>query len=232
MLARAEAVSRSTAPDWWPDWRGEACAIVASGPSTKAADVAQLKGRIRVIAIKENAVELCSWADVVYGCDLPWWKHRRGLTSFNGLKIGWDARIPQYFPDVKTIRIAEKQRNLQRHPRQYLDEIIVHEPGLIGAGGNSGFQALNLAVQFGATRIVGVGFDCNGSGGAHWYGRNNWTKGNNPDEANFRRWRLAFDSAAGRLRDLGVEFINAAPNSSLKAYPKMTIPQALSVWGL
>ena len=35
-----------------------------------------------------------------------------------------------------------------------------------------------------------------GSGGVHWYGRNNWSMANNPDETNFRRWRENFDRAA------------------------------------
>ena len=42
----------------------------------------------------------------------------------------------------------------------------------IGGGGNSGFQALNLALQWGARKIILVGFDLTDENGLHWYGRN------------------------------------------------------------
>ncbi len=210
---------------WWPDWRGKACAIVASGPSTKSAGIEKLRGRLPVIAIKENAYDLCSWADVAYGCDLAWWKHRRGLQTFKGLKIGWDKSLPQFFPDVKTITI----KKTKEHPVQYSDEMHFDEPGVIGGGGNSGFQAANLAAQFGADRILGIGFDMYGD---HWYGRNNWMKGNNPVETNFRTWRRAFENAADTFKHMGIEFVNASPNSTLKCFRKASVDQALAEWGL
>lgn len=205
---------------WWPDWRGQACAIIASGPSTKAANVSQLRGRIKVIAIKEN-VELCPWADVVYGCDLPWWVYRRGLPNFKGLKLAYDPGVATQFPDVKQIKIKDK----------LCDDILTDEPGSVGSGGNSGFQALNLAVQFGATRILLVGFDVTDRSGAHWYGRNNWMRSNNPSETNFRRWRKAFDRSSIAMNELGIEVLNASPTGQI-AFRRTTIEQALLVWGL
>lgn len=223
MLQQADASpTPNKAHPWWQDWCGEACAIIASGPSAKAANVEQLRGRIKVFAIKESAVTLCPWADVVYGCDLHWWIHRRGLPTFNGLKLAWHDGVSQRFPDVKRIVIKDKM----------LDRLLTDQPGVVGSGGNSGFQALNIAVQFGAARILLVGFDMHGNGGLHWYGRNNWAKGNNPSESNFRRWRKALEGSAPVLADLGIEVLNASPLSALKTFRRATVAEALEMWGL
>lgn len=215
-------------PQWWPDWDGESVAIVASGPSLKTENVNLLRGRMKVIAVKQS-FDRCPFADVVYGCDGPWWKHRRGLPEFNGLKIAWDAKACAQFDSLRKIEIRENGR---KNPIKYADELIMAPIGTIGSGGNSGFQALNLALQFGARRILLLGFDMHDRGGVHWYGRNNWPRGNNPDETNFSRWRRAFQVAAGQLAGLGAQVINANPLSALKCFPYRSIEQALHEWDL
>lgn len=215
--------------DWWQDWRGKPCAIVASGSSTKSAGVERLRGKLPVLAIKENAVDLCPWADVVYGCDLPWWKHRRGLPDFKGVRIGYDPRIRELYPDVNLIRIPETRN---RGVDAFANEMMFEEPGVIGGGCNSGFQALNIAAQFGSQRILLVGFDMSLRGGAHWYGRNNWVKANNPDQPAVTRWCRHMTVASDVLRRMGIEVVNASPHSALACFPKMTIAAALQRWGL
>lgn len=115
-------------------------------------------------------------------------------------------------PDIKRIKI-----NIDR------DDILTGEVGLVGSGGNSGFQALNLAVQFGALRIALVGFDMTDRSGVHWYGRNRWNRANNPDHSNFRRWITAFDRAAPDLKNMGVEVVNCSPHSALTCFPKVSV---------
>jgi len=116
-----------------------------------------------------------------------------------------------------------------RYPNINLVEIDRHsdqlsfEPGKLGAGGNSGFQALNLAVQFGAKRILLIGFDMHDRSGSHWYGRNNWPNGNNPDQDNFRRWRRAFELAAPKLKERGVEVFNASDISELRCFDRRKV---------
>lgn len=204
----------------WPDWSGKAVAIIASGFTTKKADVESLKGRLPVIAIKRN-VELAPWADVVYGCDAAWWDSVQGLPKFTGLKLCWADQACHRYPDIHKVNIAPKD-----------DRFLMGEIGTVGAGGNSGYQALNLAVQLGAKRILLIGFDMNDRGGSHWYGRNNWNMANNPTEDNFRRWRSSFAAAAPIIEDLGVEVINVSIFSELKCFKKVSVEQALARWGL
>lgn len=210
-------------PDWYLDWSGFAVAIIASGPSAKKANISAVRDAMPVIAIKEN-IDLAPWADVVYGCDAAWWKKCQGLPEFPGLKVSWrgsNSLRPAAYKDIKLVDIPATS-----------DELIFEPSGKLGAGGNSGFQALNLAIQFGAKHILLIGFDMHDRSGAHWYGRNNWPQGNNPTEDNFRRWRRAFELAAPKLRDRGIQVFNASEGSALKCFEKMSVESALSHWDL
>jgi hypothetical protein len=206
---------------WWKDWRGECVAIVASGPSTKTAKVELLRDRIHVIAIKENA-NLCPWADIVYGCDDAWWKHRNGLPEYKGLKLSYGSSACAQYRDIKKITIKSPSS----------DQLLLEEPGAIGAGGNSGFQAINLAVQFGVNGILLVGLDMHAKAGMHWYGPNKAWGMSNPTEQNFARWVAALTGIAPTLRRLGIAVVNASPTSALTCFPHKTVADALAGWGL
>ena len=153
---------------------------------------------------------------MVYGCDGPWWKHRNGLPEFKGLKACFGGNDLAGYKDIRRISIDRRK-----------DEILLQHVGLVGSGGNSGFQALNLAVQFGAKRILLIGFDMSLSGGVHWYGPNKWQGANNPNDSNFKRWIDAFHGSASLLESMGIKVINCSPFSALQCFPKMSIEDAL-----
>lgn len=225
MLARSSLTELGLAKfPWWQDWRDRAVAIVACGPSAKKVNVAALRARLPVIAIKE-AVTLCPWADVVYGCDGPWWRHKNGLPSYKGLKVSFEKTLGTSFPDIKFVDIPK-----QTKVDEYVNELLLDTPGVIGGGGNSGFQALNLALQFGASRLLLVAFDMNPSHQEHWYGRNNWMKANNPTAEHYRKWLFGFSRAAIKLKSMGVEIVNASPLSAMTCFPRATIEDTLSAW--
>lgn len=205
----------------WPDWSGEACAIVACGPSAKKVDVSLLKGRLRVIAIKKS-IELAPFADVLYGCDAPWWRSVQGLPKFQGLKLAYDRGVCGAEYGIAKVEIDDPTSN----------DLKFGVIGRVGAGGNSGFQALNLALQFGVARILLIGFDMHGRSGEHWYGRNNWSMANNPTDDNYRRWVKCFTAAAPKLAERGAEVINTSTISDLNCFPKMSIARALETWGM
>lgn len=208
---------------WWPDWRGKYVAIVACGPSLRNVDLGKIRGKLKVIAIKEAALERCPWADVLYGCDWPWWKYRRGAPQFKGLKFGWDTRIKDHFRDVHRVEIKDPK----------LDRILMDEPLSLGSGRNSGFQAFNLACQFGPPKgILTVALDVRDDGGAHFYGRNIWESANNPTNDNFVTWIKAFNGVAALLKNLGIDVVNASPVSKLECFRKASIEQALAEWNL
>lgn len=203
-------------PEWWPDWEGETIAIVASGPTAKKAGVDLLQGRARVIAINESW-QLCPWADVLYGCDGNWWRWRQGVRAFKGLKLSSDSVACDHYKEIKKVTIENAKSN----------ELLFERAGHIGAGGNSGFQGVNLAAQFGGGRILLVGFDMRVDLGEHWHERHYPPLSNPHPNDNLPRWRKALDGVAACLRRRGIEVINCSPVSLLTAYPKMTIAEAL-----
>ncbi len=199
-------------------------AIVASGPSVIKAEVAALKGAMTVLAIKRN-VELAPWADAVYGCDQAWWRSVRGLPDFKGLKMAYAPRACDEY-GLTRVEIPVIRADLGG------DVILTGEIGVVGAGGCSGFQALNLAVQFGARRIALLGFDCQDRSGVHWYGRNTAQGMANPSMDNLRRWRAAFEAAVPTLEQLGVEVVNASRLSDIRGFRRASVAEVLQQWGL
>jgi len=200
---------------WWPDWRDECVAIVASGESTKRTNVSLTRDRMHVLAVKAN-IDVVPWAEVVYGCDEMWWNMRKGLPKYDGIKIAHAPTVVSRYPEVKKVEVDTR------------DLILVDKPLTIGNGGNSGFQAINLAVQFGAKDIILVGFDVKGQ---HWYGRNQAPM-NNPDTLNFQRWLKGFDNVAPSLRMMGVTVVNTSPDSAIKCFVKAGLEETMDLWGL
>jgi hypothetical protein len=156
------------------------------------------------------------WSEVLYATDFAWWERHQGAPGFRGLKISQDPKVrhrPQW--GVRQVEVVRSQ-----------DSLLLGRFGTIGWGGNSGFGALNLAVQFGAGRIVLVGYDMRVDGGLHWHGAH--PKGlHNPEPQNVARWRRVIDQQAPILKALGIEVINASKISALVAYPKMELLDAL-----
>ncbi|MBZ9759480.1 hypothetical protein LB553_01075 [Mesorhizobium sp. CA8] len=138
------------------------------------------------------------------------------MPEFDGLKLCFRDNGLAGFHDIRRIEINRREDKLQ------LGRI-----GLVGNGGNSGFQALNLAVQFGAKRILLIGLDMSLSGGVHWYGPNKWPNANNPNDSNFKRWIDAFEGSAALLKSMGVEIINCSMNSAIQCFPKRSLEDAI-----
>lgn len=206
---------------WWPDWRGECVAIVAGGPSVKGMDLSILRDRVHVIAIK-TSVDLIPWAEVCYGCDAAWWLDRKGLPKFRGVKIAHGTQATSKYGDIRRVEV-----------KMQTDGLLTEQPMVLGNGGNSGHQALNLAVQFGATDIILIGYDAGADPNhLHWYGRNKWPNASNPAGTNFARWIKGFELARKDLDRMGVTVINASPDTRLKCFCKVPLAEVMAEWGL
>jgi hypothetical protein len=198
--------------DWFPDWSGQTAVIVASGPSASYVEtLAALRmeglrlpeARARCVAINESH-RLAPWADVLYAADYFWWLKHKGVPGFNGLKVSVSPEAAERFPGLKHIE---------------LDRIVA-------AGRNSGAQALLLAAQLGATRILLVGYDMTLERGVHWHGAHGGGS-QNPTKGSIARWREALDGAAPGFAAAGIEVLNCSPVSALTAYPKVDFRAAI-----
>jgi hypothetical protein len=98
-------------------------------------------------------------------------------------------------------------------------------PGVICNGGNSGHGAVGLAHQFGAARILLLGYDLQRTGGrSHWHGDHPGSLGNPP---HMGIWIERFGALAADARALGLDIINCSRQTALTCFRRMPLELAL-----
>lgn len=214
-----------------PIWRGYTCAILASGPSmTPAVADAVWRARIPTIAVNNQGVPtrladgrtvpaLAPWADVLYAADERWWREHPEASDFKGSRVtiagnGHDTWDPP--PGVLAMG------NGGEHG---LDDRPTH----LRTGCNGGYQAMHLAVHFGAARILLCGFDMHAKRGEHWFGDHHWRPYHQSLYGAFIR---EFIGVAPELERRGIEIINCTPGSALICFPMMALDEALALENL
>lgn len=94
-------------------------------------------------------------------------------------------------------------------------------------GSTSGFAALNWAVRCGAKRILLLGYDYRSHGPyRHWYDEEEPTEPGRAVDL-WPQWIAPFNEALPELQALGVQVMNASPESAITAFPKCTIDEGL-----
>lgn len=214
LIARARVAQRWNAIDW-PDAE---VAVLASGPSLTAAQCDLVKewrrghgARPRRVIVVNTTFRLAPWADVLYACDAPWWRvfHVEASATFKG--EFWTQDL-----------LARREFGVNRI-ESILAKGLGKLPGLIHQGGNGGYQAINLAFQAGARRMVLLGFDMHGS---HWHGA--YANGlPNTRPGLFEQWLRQFDDLAADLRAEGVHVVNCSPGSRLNCFTVCDLADAV-----
>jgi hypothetical protein len=93
-------------------------------------------------------------------------------------------------------------------------------------GGNSGFQAINLAYLWGARRIVLLGFDmqCGPGGESHWFGEHVPVRGIvNRNPKKFDSWIRHLETLGRDLQDAGIGVYNATRMTALTCFAQIPI---------
>lgn len=153
-------------------------------------------------------------ADVMYACDPHWWEHWYDKI----IAAGYGAEL--WTQDES----AAKRWKLQRVPG-------ISAKGLgkdkIHFGGNSGYQAINLAYLFGARKIVLLGFDMQLTNGKqHFFGQHPYHQGaQGPNSSLFKNWLNNFNDLSRDLHAEGVKVVNASRTSALTCFYKGFIDQ-------
>lgn len=193
------------------------CIVAGSGPSlAQHAEQAAAAGW-PIIAVND-AYRLLPDAEILYACDALWWDVHGGCAAFRGDK--WSSHgLPN-----NDKREAQRRWGLnlvagaERHG-------FSRDPARIHYGSNSGFQAINLAILFGATSIVLVGFDMRINGKRHFFG-------DHPEplktKTDYGAFIPEFNRAAALLA-ADVAIINATPESALTCFPRAGLSQALGL---
>lgn len=207
----------------FPDWSGSPAYVVAAGQSAAECVPNIPRGDCRVMTVNLSC-ELVPWADALYAADVGFWTFYESARRFPGLKfsVGGDT-ARRVVPSIIPVTTARNDNGLSRH------EMLRERLGVIGHGENSGFQALNLVVQFGANPIFLVGFDYHGK---HWH-KDHAAGLRNPPASNMRQWAYYLDAQAERLATWGFRVVNLSPSSLLRSYEhgdgRLPYPHATSL---
>lgn len=160
-----------------------------------------------------DAWRLLGFADVIYTTDRCWWDVH-GDIPFAGERWASQAANLSIDDDKRAWGRSEALRiNLVTAAD---GDSFCAQPGRIHYGNNSGFAAVNLAIQFGATEIKLVGFDMQRTGGQeHFFGDHPPGLHNGSDFAPFIR---AFENASKAMPP-GVSIMQCTPETSLRCFP-------------
>lgn len=186
--------------------------IIASGPSLKQADVDYVHNKARVLVVND-CYKLAPWADALYACDPTWWDVHEGAPDFQGQR--WTSN-----------RKASVKWNLNWICGDHRPGLAL-DGGLIHYGHNSGYQALNLAVLFGAKKIILLGYDMQRTNGKdHWFGKHpEGLRNSSP----YKQFAKAFKSTVPDLERAEVTVVNCTRETALECYPKAELRNTLRV---
>lgn len=97
-------------------------------------------------------------------------------------------------------------------------------PKFIECGRNSGFGALNLAFLMGAKEIYLFGYDYQPDS---YYCPERYTHKKPESQAHWPTWAKLYDPIAYQFKAAGVAVFNASPTSTITAFPKITLAEAM-----
>lgn len=201
-----------------PDWIANPCVIFCGGPSLTADDVSVvMRSPAKTIVVNERW-RVAPDADVLYAADRMWWRQRApSADEFRGERWTQDKAWETTDPLSLGLSVVESRSGAS----------ISTDSTYVYQGSNSPFQAMGLAYHWGARRIVFLGLDLQ-------YGPSGETHGHEyPDD--FKRgpsslltFRAAYEAAAPKLQQLGVDVVNASRSTALTCFRREPIGEVLS----
>lgn len=179
---------------------------LASGPSLTQADVDYCRGKGKIYAVKE-CHHMAPWADVLYAADADWWDRFEGVKEFKGERWTVD------------------QAAATKHGLHFINYkpacVWSTDPAYLATGGNSGFQAVNLAVLQGAERVILLGYDMGHAAQKHWWETKHPRESRHSDYA---EWLKRFAAAAPLIP---VPVLNASRQSAIECFPRVALEDVL-----
>lgn len=153
---------------------------------------------------------------MLYACDYKWWQH--------------------HLPQVRRVFRGKLWTQYERDgdDNKHLAGSGVHlvrsvaapglstDPGVIHQGQSSGYQAINLALHFGASRIVLIGYDLGHNGKTHFFGDHPTGLQVNSPFASWQKQYRTIDPAA-----YDIEIINCTRGGNLDAFERAELGEAL-----
>lgn len=163
------------------------------------------------------------WIDMIFFGDNGFFlSHQQGLAKFSGIKISCNSQVDKY----NWIKYLPKNN---RHPKG-----ISESPRMVSWNGNSGAAAISIAAHSGAKRIILLGFDMklNEQNHQHWHDVYHKLPTNqNPRRMKglpFDRHLRGFPDIARDAKMMGIEILNASPDSAIQCFKKVTVQELVT----
>lgn len=221
-----------------PAWKRATCVLIGSGPSLTREHVELVRAACAssaTFSIVINASYLWApWADVCYFADAKFWRWHTEGVDMPGLNLT-AAQVKQRFA------LFPGQKCSIKHGEQGIIDESVHllgnkggsnhsygisrDPQRICTGNHSGYQALNIAILSGASRIILLGYD----GTVHQNGQSHFHGGHptrTPASA-YQMYREAFSQGEREIRASGATVLNCSPGSTINSFDRSTIEKEL-----
>ncbi len=199
-------VTFATVPRLCP---GGTVACLASGPSLTPEDVAAVRDLDAVIVIN-TTYQLAPWATALYAADAKWWTWHHGATDFAGLKYSMSPPAAEWGVQIL--------KNTGPHGLEL-------QPTGLRTGMNSGYQAIGLAVHFGAKRVLLLGYDMQLGPKREMHWHKDHPK---PVVSEYQKFLTAFATLVTPLREAGVEVLNCTRRTALTCFPCVPLADALA----
>lgn len=200
-----------------PIWKGQTVACIAPGPSLDEDEVRYCyDSGYKIIAVND-AYKLAPFADILYACDWWWWNKHDCARDYAGVRVGLGWDFVKEMP-ITGWAASKEAKEINLIGMTGCDGLEMKNRYAVRTGGNSGYQAVNLAAQMGARNIFLLGYDMKATDGkSHFWG--NYEK-RTPGQNNFKEWIKNFKTIAEPLVKSGVRVVNCNPDSALKVFKK------------
>ncbi len=189
-----------------PLWHGETVAIIGGGPSLRGVDLGRLPAGWRILATNNAHAILPRW-DLHFFADDRWYRWNADRLGAPGLRVTVADDLPAEAGILVLGRTGDTTFRRSRAAALSTDPQTL-------AGECSGGMSINLAALAGAARIILLGFDMRPVG--NWHAEH---QAPTPHGQYRELFIPAISRMAAPLAGLGVEVINATPDSALTCFP-------------
>lgn len=191
---------------------GGTVVCLGSGPSLAKADIDYAHEKGATIIAVNDAYLLAPFATALMASDGAWWIHKK--PEFAGLRFSLDPAAAR----VKDVIVLKNTGT----------DGIETDPAGLRTGRNSGAAAVNLAVHFGAKRILLLGYDMGATDKkhkrTHFFGHHKFPL---RDSSPYQLFRETFKHQVAPLQQLGIEVVNCSRITALACFPVRPLEQAL-----
>ncbi len=195
--------------------------IVAGGPSLRGFDFSRLNDKI-CIAINKSIFKLPN-------AYILWWSDARFYKMHK-------EQIDAHAAPFKVTGITKFQ-SIQYPENIYIYSFSGHggydeRNEYLKDGNNGGFAALSLSIKLGAKKIILLGYDFkfDTNNRSHWHEGHFDERGQkikHTPETLSKKMLPYFSSLVPKVNELGVEIINANPDSLLDLWPRRNLDEVL-----